>query len=371
MGYKGQDHIRIDAAAVKASVNILTVAQSYGLQFRRAGREQVCLSPFKAERTPSFYIDEHKGLFKDFASGEGGDVIRFVQLMEGIEFGKALSRLAADAGMDVDEKLRAERAAAYRAKQLDDEQRGADAMARNIGYAYRIWTEARSAHGTLVETYLEARGIDLAAIEQVYGWRVPGSLRFHPALPYRRQGELHCGPAMLGIAMREILGVKQFAGVHRTWLSKDGTAKASLSLPKMTLGAMFGSQSRLSPVSPLAVVGEGYETTLSVMGELARHGEVVFGVSGLFLGNVSGAGARGNCERGISIAPDDRRPGLMMPEGVEEVILLKDADGKNPADIDRFMRRAATKFQRAGLRVRVASPEMGKDFNDMVREEAA
>ena len=38
-----RDQTRIDAAAVKASVNLLSVAQSYGLQLRRSGREHVCL----------------------------------------------------------------------------------------------------------------------------------------------------------------------------------------------------------------------------------------------------------------------------------------------------------------------------------------
>ena len=58
---------------------------------------------------------------------------------------------------------------------------------------------------------------------------------------------------------------------------------------------------------------------------------------------------------------------MMLPERIRRVILLKDADGKRPDDTDRFLRRAATKFQRAGLVVLVASPTIGDDFNDMAR----
>ncbi len=360
---------RIDTAAIKGAVSLLSTAQRYGLKLRRAGREHVALSPFKAEKTPSFYIDDRKGLFNDFASGEGGDVIRFVQLMEGCDFREAVAKLIGEAGL-ADPDVRVRRAVDYEAKAKSAEELAAVVQARNIGFAALTWKKSYPAPGTVVETYLASRGIDMDALEAVYGWRVPPTLRFHPELHQKRHGEIHIGPAMVGIVDRIVRGTRQFCGIHRTWLAADGTGKAAIPQNKMTLGQIMGTGTRLSPVGPVAVLGEGYETTLSVMAELARHGEVVFGLCGLFLGNITGMGIRTE-EPGVSIVPDERRPGLMLPEGVEEVILLKDADGKNPADIDRFMRRAATKFQRAGLRVRVASPELGMDFNDMVREEIA
>ena len=87
------------------------------------------------------------------------------------------------------------------------------------------------------------------------------------------------------------------------------------------------------------------------------------------LGNICGAGIRRDrAPRGeIPIEPDPKRPGLTLLAGIRRVILLKDADGKRPEDIDRFLRRAATKFQRAGLEVAIASPTLGDDFNDMAR----
>lgn len=372
MGTNSFKQQRIDTDAVKASISLLATAQRYGISVRRSGHEFVGLSPFKPERTPSFYIDDRKGLFKDFASGEGGDVIRFVQLMEGCHFRAALGRLLLDAGLD-DPATRATRAREYAAKAKSHEELEAARESRNIGFASAIWRDSVPASGTLVEEYLAWRNIDLDALKALYGWRVPASLRFVPALHQKRHGQMHVGPAMVGIADRCILGNRQFSGVHRTWLAAEGHGKAPIEQPKLTLGSIFGASTRLSPVGPVAVLGEGYETTLSVMADLARHGETVFGVSGLFLGNITGGGIKpDDAPRGfISAEPDERRPGLMLPEEVREVILLKDADGKNPADIDRFMRRAATKFQRAGLRVRVACPEMGKDFNDMVREEIA
>ena len=360
---------KIDAAAVKASVSILGIARKYGLQLQRKGREYSALSPFKAERTPSFFIDDRKGLFKCFASGEGGDVIRFVQLMEACDFHTALGRLCGDAGLD-DPLEREKRARAYERRRKSAEQDAAEKAARAIRGAALIWGAAMPAAGTPVETYLRSRGIDLDALAGLYGWRVPPSLRWHPHVSYAvGDGRFRSGPAMIGIAVRDIRGRRHLAGVHRTWLAEDGSGKADIDQPKKTLGQMSGAYTQLSPICDEAVIGEGYETVLSVMAALAKGGRRICGISGLFLGNICGAGLRRDgAPRGeIPIEPDPKRPGMMLPERIRRVILLKDADGKRPDDTDRFLRRAATKFQRAGLVVLVASPTIGDDFNDRVR----
>jgi hypothetical protein len=202
-----------DAAAVKASVSILDIARTYGLRLQREGREYSALSPFKAERTPSFFIDDRKGLFKCFASGEGGDVIRFVQLMEACDFHTALARLCGAAGLD-DPAEREARARAYERRRKSAEQEAADKAARAIRGAARIWGAATPAEGTPVETYLRSRGIDLDALAGLYGWRVPPSLRWHPNVSYAvGNGQFRSGPAMIGIAVRDIRGRRHLAGV--------------------------------------------------------------------------------------------------------------------------------------------------------------
>lgn len=360
---------RIDAAAVKGSVSILDIARQYGLKLQRKGREYTALSPFKVERTPSFFIDDSKGLFKCFASGEGGDVIRFVQLMDGCSFKVALDRLCGEVGLD-DPVERERRAREYEKQRKSEEEKSAERAAGAIRAAGHIWRTAELAEGTPVETYLRSRGIDLDALVGLYGWRVPPSLRWHPHVRYAvGDRQYRFGPAMVGIAVRDIRGHRHLSGAHRTWLAEDGCDKADIEQPKKTLGSLFGALTQLSPLCEEAVIGEGYETTLSVMAALARGGRRVCGISGLFLGNICGAGARRDrapCGE-ITIEPDPKRPGLMLPEGIHRVLLLKDADGKRPEDIDCFLRRAATKFQRAGLEVAIASPTLGDDFNDMVR----
>jgi DNA primase len=367
-----RNEIRLDIAAIKQAVSLLDIAQSYGIKLRRQGREWSGLSPFKAEKTPSFYVDERKGLFKCFASGEGGDVIRFVQLMDGCDFAQAIERLRTQAGI-ADPGRRAQLARIYEQRRRDAEIEKAEQDQRHIAVASGMWHASQSGHGSPVETYLAARGIDLDALERVYGWRVPPALRFHPNCRARMDDIAWEGPAMLGVCAREVLGRKHLVGVHRTFIAPDGRGKADCPQPKMTLGGLYGAYTSLTPPATVAVLGEGYETVLSVLVAAARLGRRAYGVSGLFLGNICGAGIRRNGapRTEISTEPDPQRPGLLLPDGVREVVLLKDADGKNPDDIDRFLRRAATKFQRRGLKVYIASPTLGDDFNDMAIRAAA
>src|SRR6185312_4851619 len=68
---------------------------------KRAGREMKGLSPFKQERTPSFFVNDHKGSWFDFSSGQNGDIFKFLMLTEGVSFPEAVERLAEEAGLPV------------------------------------------------------------------------------------------------------------------------------------------------------------------------------------------------------------------------------------------------------------------------------
>jgi DNA primase len=66
---------------------------------KRAGRELKGLSPFKQEKTPSFFVNDHKGSWFDFASGQNGDIFKFVMMTDGLSFPEAVERLAEEAGV--------------------------------------------------------------------------------------------------------------------------------------------------------------------------------------------------------------------------------------------------------------------------------
>ena len=79
----------------------LPVSQVVGrkVSLKKKGREWAGLSPFKSERTPSFFVNDNKGFYHCFASGEHGDIFTFLIKTEGLTFPEAVERLAAEAGV--------------------------------------------------------------------------------------------------------------------------------------------------------------------------------------------------------------------------------------------------------------------------------
>src|SRR3984893_4874637 len=64
----------------------------------RAGREWKGLSPFKAEKTPSFFVNDQKMAWFDFSAGKNGNIFDFVMETEGLSFPDAVERLGRGAG---------------------------------------------------------------------------------------------------------------------------------------------------------------------------------------------------------------------------------------------------------------------------------
>jgi DNA primase len=85
---------------IKARLPVSQVV-SRKVALKKAGREFRGLSPFKTEKTPSFFVNDQKGSWFDFASGQNGDIFKFVMLTEGLTFPEAVERLAAEAGVSL------------------------------------------------------------------------------------------------------------------------------------------------------------------------------------------------------------------------------------------------------------------------------
>ncbi|MFN3834334.1 MAG: DNA primase [Glycocaulis sp.] len=66
---------------------------------RRQGREFAGLSPFKKERTPSFFVNDEKGFYHCFSSQKHGDAIAWLEETQGLSFIEAVEVLAAEAGL--------------------------------------------------------------------------------------------------------------------------------------------------------------------------------------------------------------------------------------------------------------------------------
>lgn len=85
---------------LKEKLNIIEVAGNYISLERRGGSWWACC-PFHHEKTPSFAINEADQYYHCFGCGESGDVIKFVQNMENIEFMDAVKLLADRANLKV------------------------------------------------------------------------------------------------------------------------------------------------------------------------------------------------------------------------------------------------------------------------------
>jgi DNA primase len=117
---------------------------------KRAGRELKGLSPFKQEKTPSFFVNDHKGSWFDFSSGQNGDIFKFIMLTEGLSFPEAVERLAEEAGIALPKASRAE-------AEAEDER----ARLYQVLEASCRFFEAQLAAGAGMEArrYLEGRGL--------------------------------------------------------------------------------------------------------------------------------------------------------------------------------------------------------------------
>jgi DNA primase len=88
---------------VTAALNIVDVVSSY-FPLRRAGTEFRALCPFHQEKTPSFYVNPDKQTFYCFGCQRGGSIIQFVEEYEHVDFPEAIRRLAARAGIAIQQE---------------------------------------------------------------------------------------------------------------------------------------------------------------------------------------------------------------------------------------------------------------------------
>ncbi len=83
-----------DIERVRNEANIVEVVGER-VALKRQGRRYGGLCPFHGERTPSFSVSPENGLWYCFGCHRGGDAIKFVRELDGLDFTEAVERLAA------------------------------------------------------------------------------------------------------------------------------------------------------------------------------------------------------------------------------------------------------------------------------------
>ena len=312
-------------AAVRAQAGLADTISRYGVKLTPKGREYVALCPFHSEKTPSFTVDEEKGFFHCFGCGAHGDVIEFVMRFANRSFREAVEDLhGGHESTDPDITRRAaerqRRAEAERHARDDHEARS------RLEYARCLWRKAVPAPGTPAETYLRARGITIP---------IPPSLRYLAAAKHKPTG------LTFPVIIAGVQGVDgTMIGVHRTFLCRDGTAKASVRDPRMSLGAVAGGAVRLARANGRLAVSEGIETGLSIL--QATGIPTWAALSATNMANV------------------------ILPPDVQDVILGPDGDKAGEVN----SQKAARRFVQEGRTVRIVPAPEGRDFNDLLLSEA-
>jgi DNA primase len=164
------------AAEVKNKLSVVDVVGE-AVQLKKAGTTFKGLCPFHGEKTPSFVVTPARESWHCFGCGEGGDIFSFVMKREGITFPEALKRLAAKAGVEIDERTSREDARRARLRGV---------LEQAIAFYHTVLTQSKV--GAPALEYMHGRGFTDETIERFQlGWAPGGWDQMIKMLQSRRQ----------------------------------------------------------------------------------------------------------------------------------------------------------------------------------------
>jgi DNA primase len=141
-----------DKEKIREAVDIVDLVGKR-TELRRSGPGQYKgLCPFHEERSPSFSVDAHKGVYHCFGCGVGGDAFKFVQETEGLDFVGAMESLAQRVGIELTVEDEDPRAAERRKAR----ERLLELLERATGFYERYLWESQEA--APARRYLADRG---------------------------------------------------------------------------------------------------------------------------------------------------------------------------------------------------------------------
>jgi putative DNA primase/helicase len=227
----------------------------------RKGDQWLALCPWRLDRRiGSFMVTlsgQYAGRWKDWATGESGDLLDLIAKVRGITLVEASRWARVRLGISTKAAAHPCATASPKLHLLPQNMRKHEATRRDwsLELARRLWFEALPLAGTLAHQYLAARHL------------LPpkdAPVRFHPKA-WRNRDCGPAGPAMIALMTDPEDGTAGI-GVHVTYLHRDGQGKADGDRPKIMLGGR--GVIRLTPDEDVAAslgIAEGIETALAVM----------------------------------------------------------------------------------------------------------
>lgn len=206
---------------------------------------------------------------------------------------------------------------------------GGDGEVRRRRAALEIWREARDPCGTIVDRYLNSRGLELP--HDAAEW-----CRFNARTPWRGEdGTLEHVPAMI-VLFRDVT-TDQACGIHRTRLTPDGRK-----VDRRMFGSVGGAAVKIDADSFVTVgltIGEGVESALA--------------------GRQMGFRPAWSLGSASAIATFPVLPGIQSLS----ILAEHDDSGANA----RAVRQCADRWLAAGREVIVLDPLLAGDANDVLQ----
>jgi putative DNA primase/helicase len=259
-----------------------------------------------------------RGFWFDHELGRGGDIFDLIKQEQGCDFVEALKFAKQFVGGYAPNPCTP--------RPARDDAESDSAEIRRIENAVDIWDSSTGLRGTLAETYLRSRSIEVPD-------EALDVLRFHPKCPWRNS----TAPALVAV-VRDIF-TRELVSVHRTPLTPDARKMCQ----PMSFGPISGGAIKLSGedlTSTELTIAEGIETALSAM-------MLGFPPTWSVI-----------CAGGIAKFP-------VLPH-IERLTTIIDNDASGGGQ--RAAAECRARWEARGHRVRtVMPPNVGDDLNDVLR----
>lgn len=142
---------------VRAASDIVDVIGAV-IPLKRAGANFLALCPFHREKTPSFNINPQRQIFHCFGCHKGGDVFKFIQEYENVDFAGAVRRLAERAHIPLETETAAGHGPERHIKEIlwDVHER-----------VTQYWQKLLNSHpaAKIARDYLNRRGVSAEAVQ--------------------------------------------------------------------------------------------------------------------------------------------------------------------------------------------------------------
>lgn len=256
------DHAAI--SQVQQANDIVDVVSEH-VSLKKKGREMVGLCPFHQDHRPSMYVNPAKQIFKCFACSAGGDVLKFVQMREGLTFPQAVERLAERAGIQL-KPVRSAR----RQERSSEGQINPNTLAKLNAWAMQFFQASLNdpQKGKIAREYLGQRQI---SAESIARWKIGVAPNASDALA--RAAAAKGIPARLLGPGGLTTGAGQDKFVHRLMFPITDATGRVIGFGGRTLSDL-GAKYINSPATPL------FDKSNTLYGlEQARHEIVATGVA--------------------------------------------------------------------------------------------